>query len=145
MLSPSIYHSTAERDQPSTKHRSTCVPFRVRQRKQADRVGASMSSSIYLQFAAFSKQKKKSKSAPPKNNTTTSRGWYEKDLPIFPISTRYNTLLSLSYIFLWCKRASSGLLFWSMQLLAFASRQFAPNLDLCPLHSHCCVLLFEWA
>ena len=40
--SSSIYHiSTAQRNQPCTKERSTYVPTRVRQRKQADRVGES--------------------------------------------------------------------------------------------------------
>ena len=37
------------------------------------------------------------------------------------------TFLPLSYIFVRCMHAASELFSWSMELLAFANRQFAPN------------------
>ena len=47
MLS-SIYHSTAQRNQPCTKQRSTYVPIRARQRKQADRVSKNQHKEIEI-------------------------------------------------------------------------------------------------
>ena len=53
----------------------------------------------------------------------------EDNFPLFisKISIRYNTLLSLSYTSLYgaCMHAAAGLLSWSMELLAFASRLFS--------------------
>ena len=46
-------------------------------------------------------------------------------LYLFPISTRYNNILPLSYILVWCAHAASGWFSWCVKLLAFASRQFA--------------------
>ena len=48
-------------------------------------------------------------------------------LCIFLFSSRYNTFLSPSYIFVCCMHAAPGLFSWSMELLVFASRQLTPN------------------
>ena len=69
MLSSSIYHSTAQRNQPCTKQRSTYVPIRVRQWKQADSVGDSQDVVEHQQLAVFSKPTKISKTVRPKNET----------------------------------------------------------------------------
>ena len=49
------------------------------------------------------------------------------------------SVLSLSYI---CTCAASGLFSWSMELLAFASRQFAPNYEPLSASFNCFVLSF---
>ena len=60
MLPSSIYRrSTAQRNQPCTKQRSTHVPVRVRQRKQADRLGESKHIVEHLQRVVFSNPAKK--------------------------------------------------------------------------------------
>ena len=52
-IASTAQHSTAQHStaQPYTKQHSTFVPIRARQRKKPDRVGASMSSSIYTSTA----------------------------------------------------------------------------------------------
>ena len=56
----------------------------------------------------------------------------------FPISVRlrYSTTIFFSPSFRTYMHAASGFFSWSIEVLAFASRQFAPKItDLCPLHS----------
>ena len=66
--STSAGHSTAQRNQPCTKQRSTYVPIRARQRKQADRVGKSQHVVELLQLDMFSNPANKSKSVEAKKN-----------------------------------------------------------------------------
>ena len=130
MLSSSIYHSTAQRNQPCTKQRSKYVPIRVRQPKQADKAGESQHAVEHL-FAArnvFSKSTKKSESARPTPLRPQAAGDLRTIfLHSFPISIRYNTRLSPSYIFARCMHAAFRLFWWRAELLAFASRQLAPT------------------
>ena len=124
-------HSTAQRNQPCTKQRSTYVPVRVRQRKQPDRGGESSS----ICGSLFSNPAEKS------NLPGGAKEMYDhKQLVMIreALAFRCYILIYLSYIFVRCMHAASGLFSWSMELLAFACRQFARTviMDLCPLHSH---------
>ena len=125
-------HTTAQqRNQPCTKQRSTDVPVRVRQRKQPDRGGESSS----ICGSLFSNPAEKS------NLPGGAKEMYDhKQLVMIreALAFRCYILIYLSYIFVRCMHAASGLFSWSMELLAFACRQFARTviMDLCPLHSH---------
>ena len=132
--SSSIYHiSTAQRNQPCTKERSTYVPIRVRQRKQADRVGESQHVVEHLQLAVFSKPTNKSKSVTRKNIQPQASGEAGRIWVYFWRRYNLNTIVhsSFSVVFrtypyicmIWCMHAAFEL-FWSMELLAFASRLF---------------------
>ena len=143
MLSSSMYpkHSTAQHS--TTQHAAisthkqpiTYVPIRARRRNQTELASASMFSSIY-------KNKRRHRNVVGLHKIqplTKQPSWCDaRDLPLFPISIRYNT--GPSFIFVLYKHAASGLFAWSTKLLAFASRPFAPERT---PHSFLCS--FSWA
>ena len=87
MLSSSIYHSTAQRNQPCTKQRSTYTPIKVRQRKQADRVGESQHVVEHLFCNTLCSQNRwRIETCPAKKTYTTTRScscWCAKDWLLF--------------------------------------------------------------
>ena len=129
MLASSIYrkHSTA---QSAPLHKAA---------KQADRVArASMSSSIYIiQLAEFAQRTKGSKSARLTKISNHSRsslyiaGVMRGGCAFVSNLNKIQQLLFLSVPPTVCisyMHAAPGLFSWSMELLAFATRQFAPKI-----------------
>ena len=106
----------------------------------------------HLQLAVFSNPAKKPKS-PARGQQKKNYG--HKQLVMMREglafisnlnTTRLHSFFSFGQILVRCMHAAPGLFSWSKELLAFASRQFAPKIVdlLCPLHSHCfCFPLFS--
>ena len=115
-----------------TKPQSKYVPIRVRQRKQADRVGEGQHIHVveHLYSALFPKRTKKSKSARPTAITNYSHSasvMRERSAFSFDLSKIQHSSLSVFSMFRACMRRPScypGA--WSS--LGFASHQFAPNI-----------------
>ena len=53
--------------------------------------------------------------------------WFMKDSPLFPISVRYSTVLSPSFVCISCMHAASELFPGAWSSWIYASRQFAPK------------------
>ena len=84
----------------------------------------------FIKLAVFSKRRKKSTSARPTKNTQR----VTKQLCRCDVAC---ALLFLSVLSISSMHSASGLLSWTMELLAFASRQFAPKtMDLSVRFSH---------
>ena len=126
----SIYYRTASTAQQSTaqhssvnphKWHSKYAPIRARQRKQADRVGSSQQVVEHLQHAVrcVLYERKKSKSARP---TKKHNHLFTKQLSWCDVPGVCLSVLSISSM-----HRASGLFSWTMELLTFASRQFAPK------------------
>ena len=144
---------TAQRNQPQSSEARTCRS-ECGNRNQADRVGKERACRVSATRCVL-KTKRRNRNLPGRNvysvyNHKQAGGAWSICLYLFPISTRYSTLLSFSFVRIRMMHAcgASGLFSWTMELLAFASRQFAPSI--CPnlimvwysLRSHCFVVLF---
>ena len=111
--------NTAQRNQPCKKQQQIkYAPIRARQRKQADRVGASQHAVEHLTARCVLKREEIKicpgyKSMQP---LTKQLSWCccAKDLPLFPTSL---SIVSISYM-----QA------WTLELLSFTSTQFAPKI-----------------
>ena len=93
----------------------------------AGKVGESQYVVDHLQLAVFSKPTKKSNSARPKKKTKHKQLVTDARRICPPLVPTSISSCSLSHIFEWCMHAASGMFSWSMELLAFATSQFAPN------------------
>lgn len=121
--------STAQPSQPAhaTKH---VRADREWQRKEADRVGSSLHAaghgynSLRCQNAAVSKRTMKSKSARQTNHTTTHKAAYEY---IWCCDVACALLFFLSILSYSSIHPASESFTGTMELLAFAIRQFAPK------------------
>ena len=140
---PQAQHSTAQHSTAQsarTKPQSKYVPIRVRQRKQADRVGKSRASTCRrggIQHAEFSKRTKKSKSArPTRYNYSHSAGVMREgfafSFDLCKINCSYSVLCYICVQRPDCYPGAWGS--WHLHLgiciLASASRQVAPKRDL---------------
>ena len=143
MLSSSIYHSTAQLHQPhkAVKHVRANQSASTAS-KQTELARASMSS---ICSSLCSQNQRRNRNIPGQKyvqpHCTGSR-WCAKDLPLFS-SSDLNTMQHSSFSFVHIRRcmyAASRLFSWIMELLAFASRLFAPNIldhqpSVTPFHS----------
>ena len=112
------------------QHANTCRSQHDKASEQTDLARARISLSIYGSLCSPDGTKK-SISARPKKNTSTHKQLVRvKHSTLFPISIRYECSRALSRrpLSRTCMSAASGLFSWSMELLAFASRQFAPKI-----------------
>ena len=143
MLSSNIYHIASQRIQPCTKRRSTHVPIRVRQRKQADRVDESQHVVEHLVCRSLCRRNQwRYRNLPSQKKTiSTSSWWCAKHLVLICFQCQRDTSTTFFlYLYDACIRRP-GYFSWSMELLAFASCQFAPSSGPpCPLHARCFVL-----
>ena len=105
MLATGIYHSTAHRNQPCTKQRSTYVPIRVRQRRQADRVCENQQVVEHLSAACcLLKTNEEIEFCPAKRKIQSQAAGDSRRICLYSFSNlttiqHYNILLSLSYLF----------------------------------------------
>ena len=117
---PQEQHSTAQ--SARTKPQSKYVPIRVRRRKQTELVDN-------LHSTLSSKSERRYRNLPGLYNHSHSTGVMREG---FACSFELNNNMqhcsfSPSFLCNSCMHAASELLSWSMELLAFASRQFAPK------------------
>ena len=142
-------HGTAQHNQPCTKHQSKYVPIGARQRKQADKVGESQHvvehSNEEIEFGLACKNTDMQFLYKNYSQSIITGGVMSDVIPdLFDsISDRMNMHhcpFSASFVRMYFVRACGvGVISWSMELLAFSSRQFAPkiaDLSVRFIHSH---------
>ena len=134
---PQVQHSTAKsaRTRPQSKY--PYVPIRVRQRKQADKVWpepARVVQHLHSTLSSQNEPRNRNLSGLQENNTRVYN--YSHSVGVmregfassFGLSLRHNKTQHCSFsAFFPCisyMHTASGLLSWSMELLAFASGQF---------------------
>ena len=134
MLSSSIYrkHSTARRAWISPAHSSIASTRRSQRNnasKRTELARASASSSIYTDRCAL-QTNREIEPFPAYDNiqplSCLAGGVMSEGFAF--VSSQDTTLVFLSVLSISYMHAASGLFSWSMELLAFASRQFAPKI-----------------
>ena len=125
-------HSTAQHNQPAQNRKaSTCRSKCDNASKQTEWATVSTCRRAFTQHA-FSNRRGNRICPAYKNLQVLAQRWCFARriyLSLVAISTRYKVLfLSVFFLCISYMHATSGLLSWIMELLAFASREFAPKM-----------------